>query len=94
MPRCKQRLPHSRLSLSCYLSALTVEDASIAYSWCGLPIAQNIGISAAFDEPEKDRWTLKSNRLAVFADSVQYTDKVNVVSRGTPRSQALVICGA
>ncbi len=33
---------------------------------------------------------MNSNRLAVFAASLQLADTVEVVSRGTPRSQTLV----
>ncbi len=36
---------------------------------------------------------MNSNRIAVFAASLQWTDAVKVVSRGTPRSRASVTWG-
>ncbi len=36
---------------------------------------------------------MNSGRLAIFADSLQYFDKVKVVLRGTPRSRTLVTWG-
>ncbi len=62
--------------------------ASIAYSRCGRTMAQYSGIKTAFDSSEKDRRTKNRNHLAVFAASLQYTDEVNVVPRGTLRFQA------
>ncbi len=47
-------------------------------------------IKAALDNYGKDQWIMNSNRIAVFAASMQCTDEVKVVSRGTPRSQTPV----
>ncbi len=68
------------------MSALSVgELASNAYSRCGHTIAQYNGVSAAFDKSQKDQRAMNSNRHAVFAASLQCTDEVKVVSRGTPQ---------
>ncbi len=39
-----------------------------------------------FDNSQKDLRTMKSNRLAVFAASLQYTDEVKVESRDNPQA--------
>ncbi len=49
--------------------------------------------SAVFDSSQKDLRTINSNRLAVFAASLQWADAVKVVSRGTPRSRTSVTWG-
>ncbi len=56
-------------------------------------MAQYSGINVVLDSSQKDLRTMKSNRLAVFAASLQCTDEVNVVSRGTPRSRTSVTWG-
>ncbi len=50
-------------------------------------------MNAVFDSSQKDLRTMNSKRLAVFAASLQWTDAVKVVSRGTPRSRTSVTCG-
>ncbi len=65
----------------------------VAYSRCGRTMAQYNGINADEDYSVKDRQTMKNNRIVVFAASLQCTDKVKVVSRGTPRSRASVTWG-
>ncbi len=68
------------------MSALSVgELASNAYSRCGHTIAQYSGMNAVFDKSQKDQRAMNSNRYAVFAASLQCTDEVKVVSRGTPQ---------
>ncbi len=47
-------------------------------------------MNAVFDSSQKDLRTMSSKRLAVFAASMQWTDAVKVVSRGTPRSRTSV----
>ncbi len=43
-----------------------------------------------FDSSQKDLRAMNSKRLAVFAASMQGTDELKVVSRGTPRSRTSV----
>ncbi len=50
-------------------------------------------MNAVLDSSKKDIGTMKSNRLSVFAASLQWADAVKVVSRGTPRSRALLTWG-
>ncbi len=50
-------------------------------------------MNAVLDGSQKDLRTMKSNRLAVFAPSMQWADAVKVVSRRTPRSRTLEIGG-
>ncbi len=59
--------------------------ASIAYSRGGRTIAQYSGINVVLDSSQKDLRTMKSNRLAVFAASLQCTEEVQVVPRETPQ---------
>ncbi len=47
-------------------------------------------ILQVFGNSQKDLRAMKSNCLAVFAASLQCTDEVKVVARGTPRSQTSV----
>ncbi len=76
---------------SWFISALSVGAlAPIAYSRCSRTIAQYNVMNAVLDSSQKDVRTIKSNRLAVFAASLQWTDAVKVVSRGTPRSRTSV----
>ncbi len=56
-------------------------------------MAQYSGINAVLDSSQEDLWTMKINCLAVFAVSLQCTDEVKVVSRGTPRSRMSVTLG-
>ncbi len=55
--------------------------AFIAYSRLGRTMAQYSGIKAASDGSENERRTIDSNRLAVFAVSLQCTDEVKSVSK-------------
>ncbi len=67
--------------------------ASIAYTRCGRTMTQYRGIKADVDSSENDWRSMTSNRLAVIAASLQCTDEVKVVSRGTPRSRTSVTWG-
>ncbi len=53
---------------------------SVAYPRCGRTMTQYSGIKVAFENSEKDRRTMNSNRLAVCAASLQCTDDEKVVS--------------
>ncbi len=55
--------------------------ASVAYSRCGRRMEQFSGISAALDKSVKDTRATNSNRLAVFAASLQRIDDVKALSR-------------
>ncbi len=55
-----------------------------AYSRCGHTNAQYYGINAVFDSSQKDPWTMRSNRLAVFAASLQWADVEPRSCRGEP----------
>ncbi len=71
---------------SWFKSALSVGTlASIAYSRCGRTKAQYSGIHAVLDSSQKDLRAMNSNRLPVFAASLQWVDEVKVLSRGTPK---------
>ncbi len=48
---------------------------------------------AALGSSAKERWTINSNRLAVFSVSRQCIFEVNVLSRGTPMSLTRLIVG-
>ncbi len=62
---------------SLFIPALSVGAlASIAYSRCGLTIAQYSEINAVLDSAQKDLWTMISNHIAIFAASLQFTDEV------------------
>ncbi len=56
--------------------------ASIAHPRRGLTMVQYSGINAVLDSSQKDLRTMKSNRLAVSAASLQWADEVKVVSSG------------
>ncbi len=56
-------------------------------------MAQYSEINAVLDSSLKDLRTMKSNHLAVFVASLQCTDEVKVLSRGTPRFRTLVFWG-
>ncbi len=56
-------------------------------------MVQYSGINAVLDISQKYLRTMKSNRLAVFAASLQYTDEVKVVLRGTPMFRTSVTWG-
>ncbi len=56
--------------------------AFIAYSRCIRTKAQYSGINAVLDSSQKDLRTMNSNRLAVFAASLQWVDAVKVVLGG------------
>ncbi len=43
-------------------------------------MAQYSGINAVVDSSQKDLMTMKSNHIAVFAASLQYTDEMKVLS--------------
>ncbi len=43
-----------------------------------------VGKNADENNSAKDRRTIKRNRLVVFAAFLQFTDKLNVVPKGTP----------
>ncbi len=59
----------------------------------GRTMVQYSGVNAAFDNSVKDRQIVKNTRLAAFTASLQCTDEVKVVSRGTSRSQTSTKCG-
>ncbi len=63
---------------------------SIAYPRCGRTITRYSGINAAFGDSVKDWWAMNSNRLAVFAASLQCFDEGKVASRGRTRSRMTV----
>ncbi len=48
-------------------------------------MTQFSGINAVLGSSQKDLRIMKSNRLAVFAVSLQWADAVKVVSRATPQ---------
>ncbi len=48
----------------------------------------NRGKETVMGSTENQRRTMNSNRLAVFSTSLQRTDQVKAVSRGTDRSDA------
>ncbi len=54
--------------------------ASIAYSRFGRTVAQYDELNTDLDNSVND-----NNHIAAFAASVQFTNEVNVVSKGTPR---------
>ncbi len=84
-----------RWALSSWLtSALSVGAlASIVYSRRGSTMALYSWINAVFDKSQKSCRTMKSNRLAVFAVSLQCAGEDKVVSRETHRSLTLVTWG-
>ncbi len=53
-------------------------------------MAQYSGINAVLESSQNDLRTMNSNRVAVFAASLQWADAVMVVSRGTPKSRTSV----
>ncbi len=53
-------------------------------------MAHDSGINAVMNSSNKDLWTMKNNLLATIAASLQCTDEVKVVSRGTARSWTYV----
>ncbi len=74
-------------------SILTISVGALASIVCpryDRTMAKYNGINADVDNSTKDQWTIKSNRLAVFAVLLQCPAEVKVMPRGTPRSHCMV----